>query len=44
MNKLLREWLNERAAKSRDSRKSRRKQVSSDAVQHILKQIKGLAD
>lgn len=42
MNKLVREWLNERAATSPDTRKSRRKELSADAVQYILKQIKGL--
>jgi hypothetical protein len=44
MNKLVRERLNEMAAKSRDARKSRRKQVSADAVQDMLRQIKGLDD
>jgi hypothetical protein len=44
MNKLLRERLNEMAAKSRDTRKSRRKEVSADAVQDLLREIKGLDD
>jgi len=44
MNKLLREWLNERAARSRDRSKSRCKQISADAVQRLLRQIKELAD
>ena len=42
MNKLVRERLNEMAARSRDARKSRRKQVSADAVQDMLRQIKQL--
>lgn len=44
MNKLVREWLNERAARSRDRSKSRSKQVTADAIQHPLRQIKALAD
>ena len=44
MNKLVREWLNEHAATSPDNRKSRRKQVSPDAVRYLLKTIKGLDD
>jgi hypothetical protein len=44
MNQFVREWLNERAARSPDSRKSRRNQVTADAVQRLLKQIKGLGD
>jgi hypothetical protein len=44
MNKLVRERLNKMAAKSPDTRKSRRKQISADAVQDMLKQIKGLDD
>ncbi len=43
MNKLVREWLNGRAARSRDRSKSRSKQVSSDAVEYVLKQIKRLS-
>jgi hypothetical protein len=42
MNKLVREWLNEMAARSRDTRKSRRKKLTADAVRHLLKQIKAL--
>jgi hypothetical protein len=42
MNRLVREWLNDRAARSRDDRKSRRKRVTADAVQRLLKQIKAL--
>jgi hypothetical protein len=44
MNKLVREWLNGRAARSRDRSKSRSKQLSPDAVEYVLKQIKGLVD
>ena len=42
MNKLVRERLNEMAARSPDARKSRRKQVSADAVQDMLRKIKEL--
>ncbi len=42
MNKRVREMLNEMASKSRDSRKSRRKKISADAVQDMLRQIKDL--
>jgi hypothetical protein len=44
MNKLVREDLNRIAARSRDSRKSRRKQISARAVRYILRQIKVLVD
>ena len=44
MNKAVRKTMNEMAAKSRDARKSRRKQVSADAVHDMLRQIKGLGD
>jgi hypothetical protein len=44
MNKLVGEWLNDLAATSRDRAKSRRKQVSPDAVRSILRQIKELGD
>ena len=44
MNKLVREDLKKMAARSRNSRKSRRKQVTADAVRYILRQIKGLVD
>jgi hypothetical protein len=44
MNKLLREGLNEMSANSRDTRKSRRKKISADAVQDVLREIKGLDD
>jgi hypothetical protein len=40
MNRLVREWLNDKAASSRDLAKSRTKQVTADAVRDILKQIK----
>jgi hypothetical protein len=42
MNKLVRKKQNEMASNSRDSRKSRRKQISPDAVQDLLRQIKDL--
>jgi hypothetical protein len=44
MNKLVRARLNEMAAGSRDTRKSRRKKIGADAVYRLLKQIKGLGD
>ena len=44
MNKLVRERLNELAARSRDRSKSRSKPVGPDAVEYVLKQIKGLVD
>ena len=44
MNKLVLEDLNKLAARSRDSRKSRRKPVSARAARYILRQIKGLID
>jgi hypothetical protein len=45
MNKLLREDLNQIAARSRDHSKSRsNKQLSADAVRCVLRQIKGLGD
>jgi hypothetical protein len=44
MNKLLRERLNGLAANSRDTRKSRCKEVSADAVRDLLREIKGLDD
>ncbi len=39
MNKLVREWLNVRAARSPHDSKSRRKQLTPDAVQELLKQV-----
>jgi hypothetical protein len=42
MNRLVRDWLNDRAVSSVDPRKSRRKQLTADAVQQLLKQIKEL--
>ena len=44
MNKLVREYLNEMAARSRDKSESRCKKIGADAVQRPLKQIKGLGD
>ena len=40
MNRLVREWLNDKAASSRDLAKSRVKQVTADAVRDILRQLK----
>ena len=42
MNKLVREYLNEMAARSRDKSESRCKKIGADAVQRLLRQIKGL--
>jgi hypothetical protein len=42
MNKLVRERLNEMAARSRDKSESRCKKIGADAVQRLLRQIKGL--
>jgi len=39
MNRLVRTWLNELAKKTQDARKSRRKQVTPDAVRELLKQV-----
>jgi hypothetical protein len=39
MNKLVRNWLNERAKETQDKRKSRRKQVTPDAVRELLRQV-----
>jgi hypothetical protein len=44
MNKLVREWLNGRAARTPDGRKSRRKRVTADTVRRLLRQIKALGD
>jgi hypothetical protein len=44
MNKLVGTWLNKMAATSRDTRKSRFKEISADAVRDILRQIKALED
>ena len=43
MNKRVRECLNE-LVRSRNRSKSRPKQISPDAVEYLLKQIKGLVD
>jgi hypothetical protein len=40
MNRLAREWLNDKAASSRDRAKSRRKQLSEDAMRDVLNEIK----
>jgi hypothetical protein len=44
MNKLVLEDLNRMAARSRDSRTSRCKQVTASAMRYILRQIKELVD
>jgi hypothetical protein len=44
MNKLFRKWLNGMAANSKDTRKSRSKEISADAVRDTLRKIKGLDD
>jgi hypothetical protein len=44
MNRLVREDLNKLVARSRDSRKSRSKQVTAGALRYVLRQIKGLVD
>jgi hypothetical protein len=43
MNKRVRERLNE-LVRLRDRSKSRPKQIGPDAVEYVLKQIKGLLD
>jgi hypothetical protein len=40
MNKKVRNWLNSRAARTTDDRKSRRKQITGGAVRALLKQIR----
>jgi hypothetical protein len=40
MNRLVREWLNDKATSSRDRAKSRVKQLTADTVRDILIQIK----
>jgi hypothetical protein len=42
MNRKIREWLNGRAARTTDDRKSRRKQIAHGAVRALLKQIRAL--
>jgi hypothetical protein len=42
MNKAVREWLNAKAARSPDSRKSRFKQIGPGAVRELLKQVRAL--
>jgi hypothetical protein len=42
MNRLTREWLNNKATSSRDRAKSRRKQLTPDAVRDLLRKIKEL--
>ena len=40
MNKAVLKWLNDRAKRSGDSRKSRRKEITPTAVRALLKQVK----
>jgi hypothetical protein len=42
MNRKVREWLNAKAAQTRDDKKSRRKQITGDAVRVLLRQIRQL--
>lgn len=42
MNKAVREWLNDKAARSPDPRKSRFKQIGPGAVRELLKQVRAL--
>lgn len=40
LNQAIREWLNARASRSTDVRRSRRKQITPTAVRALLKQVK----
>ena len=40
MNKAVREWLNDKAMRSPDTRKSRRKPITPTAVRELLKQVR----
>ncbi|RZN32304.1 hypothetical protein [Bradyrhizobium sp. Leo121] len=42
MNRKVREWLNAKAARTTDDRKSRRKQITAGAVRALLRQIRAL--
>jgi hypothetical protein len=42
MNRRVREWLNARAARTTDDKKSRRKQITGGAVRGLLRQIRTL--
>jgi hypothetical protein len=42
MNKAVHSWLNARAEKSADPRKSRQKAVTQGAVRELLKQVRSL--
>jgi hypothetical protein len=42
MNRKVREWLNARAARTTDDRKSRRKQITGGAVRALLKKIRAI--
>jgi hypothetical protein len=40
MNKALHKWLNDKASRSHDIRKSRRREITPSAVRALLKQIR----
>jgi hypothetical protein len=40
MNRKVREWLNARAARTTDERKSRSKRITADAVRGLLRQVR----
>ena len=42
MNRKIKEWLNAKAARTKDDRKSRKKLIGSDAVRNLLRQLKAL--
>jgi hypothetical protein len=42
MNKAVRKWLHEKAKHPKNRRKSRRKEISADAVRTLLKQVRQL--
>jgi hypothetical protein len=42
MNRMVRDWLNEKAATTKDDRKSRGKKISAGAVRALLRQVRPL--
>ncbi|WP_028168970.1 hypothetical protein [Bradyrhizobium elkanii] len=42
MHRKVREWLNGKAARTKDNRKSRRKRIADGAVRALLRQIRAL--
>jgi hypothetical protein len=42
LNRKIREWLNAKAARTKDDRKSRKKQIGSDAVRNLLRHLKAV--